>query len=139
MGASIYPVVDFAKTKFTTGHTARLARARVCTKKIPILALIERFKLRGLAFSTEGGVEGTVQGEAIALANAGDMIGLFDEHQFRRNPVCRKILNWYGELLYIIFEDDLVIGNKNAGRGAILKLNPARLMLEEITRTILWH
>lgn len=100
-------------------------------------ALMVRFKLQ-VCFATEGGIQGCVDGEPIELRNSYDQIGLYDDHHFEENPVCQKILNWYAEVLRILLEEELVVGDKNVGRGAIVKLSPQDPLYEEKAKDLLW-
>ena len=100
-------------------------------------ALMVRFKLR-VCFATEGGIEGRVEGESIELRNSYDKIGLWDDHHFEENPVCRKILEWYAGVLRALLEEELAVGDKNFGRGAIIKLSPQDPLYEEKAKDLLW-
>lgn len=100
-------------------------------------ALMVRFKLR-VCFAAEGGIEGRVEGEPIELRNSYDKIGLFDDHHFEENPVCQKILNWYAGVLRMFLEEELVVGDKTFGRGAIVKLSPQDPLYEEKVKDLLW-
>jgi len=100
-------------------------------------ALMVRFKLR-VCFATEGGIEGRVEGEPIELRNSYNKIGLWDDHHFEENPVCQKILNWYAGVLRALLEEELAFGDKNFGRGAIVKLSPQDPLYEEKAKDLLW-
>ena len=111
-----------------------------CTRLIVSVlntALMVRFKLR-VCFATEGGIEGYVESEPIELRNSYGMIGLFDDNHFEENPVCQKILNWYAGVLRVLLEDELVVGGKTFGRGAIVKLSPQDPLYEEKAKGLLW-
>ena len=101
-------------------------------------ALMARFNLQ-VCFATEGGMEGVFRREPIELRNSGDMIGLWDEHRFPKNPVCQGILNWYADVLRLLFEDELIVDGKDFGRGEILKLAPDDSLYEERVKVLLWH
>lgn len=101
-------------------------------------ALMVQFKLR-VCFATEGGIEGCVEGEPIELRNSYDKIGLWDDHHLEDNPVCQKILGWYAEILRTLLEEELVVGGKSFGRGAILKLSPQDPLYEEKAKELLWR
>lgn len=100
-------------------------------------ALMVRFKLR-VCFATEGGMAGVFKREPIELRNLDNKIGLYDEHRFEENPVCQKILNWYAGVLRVLLEEELTVGDKSFGRGAILKLSPEDPLYEEKAKELLW-
>ena len=85
-------------------------------------AVMTHFKLRVL-FATEGGFWGSIGREPIELRNTDDAIGLSDDLRLQNNSKCRKVLEWYGELLRWLFERELIEFGKNFGKGTILKLS----------------
>lgn len=84
-------------------------------------ALIVRFGLIVSAVSF-GGVEGRWNGYPIELANTDVSIGLKDEFGIVNNRGAEEILDWYEDLLGLVFEKKLVVGGADFGRGAVLKL-----------------
>lgn len=109
-------------------------RAVVCVLNA---AIIEYFGLR-VTFAAEGGVEGVVDDEPIELRNLDDKIGLFDEYQFPDHLVCRNILEWYSQLLRILFEDALIVNGHDLGRGRVLKLDPTDANFNRDVLHLLW-
>lgn len=87
-------------------------------------ALMVRFKL-DVCLATEGGVQGKYRKEPIELRNCDREIGLYDEYDLKDGKGAEEILNWYEALLRILFEEPMMVGDKNVGRGAILKLSNA--------------
>jgi hypothetical protein len=84
-------------------------------------ATMLRFGLTA-AFLTEGGVEGKYKGMPVALLNLDRRLGLDIEEQCL--PGNAIVLGWYGELLKVLFWDELVVDGQSYGTTAILKLNP---------------
>jgi len=99
-------------------------------------ALMTRFKLE-VCLSTEGGVKGFYKKESIELRNFDDQIGLYDEYQIKDSVGAIEILNWYEMFLKILVENELIVGNKNHGRGAILKLSGDTANKEK-AKKLLW-
>jgi len=100
-------------------------------------ALMVRFKLEP-CIATEGGVSGTVGKEPVELRNTYGKIGLLDENGFEESPECAKILAWYTELMRIVFEEEIKVGEKCLGRGAVLKLSPADPLFEDKLKQLLF-
>lgn len=99
-------------------------------------ALMVRFKLK-VCLATEGGVKGFYKKESIELRNFDNQIGLYDEYQIKDSVSVTEILNWYENLLKVLVEKELVIDNKNFGRGAILKLS-SEPENKEKAKALLW-
>ncbi len=99
-------------------------------------ALMVRFKLE-VCLSTEGGVKGFYRKESIELRNFYDQIGLYDEYQIKSSIGAVEILNWYEVLLKILVEDELIVGDEDYDRGAILKLS-GEPENEAKAKTLLW-
>ncbi len=99
--------------------------ARVIVNVLNVAVMV-RFKL-GVSFATEGGLNGIVKHDGgkgyVDLTNACGYIGLMEDDMYSPNPVRKAVLRWYGDLLNLLFEDELVVDGKSFGRGAILKLS----------------
>lgn len=89
-------------------------------------------------FGLESDVQGIVDDEVIELRNADGKVGLYDGCGLEENPACQRVLAWYAELLRILFEEELKIGDRSLGRGAMLKLNPEDPQCEEKARSLLY-
>ncbi len=96
-------------------------------------ALMQRFDL-GVCLATEGGVQGSVDTKGcprwwVELRNDYDSIGLWVDidYQTAIHSTLQFVLDWYAQLLTILFEDELIIDGHNFGWGAILKLNEEEL------------
>lgn len=99
-------------------------------------ALLVRFKL-DVCLATEGGVQGRYRKEPIELRNCDSEIGLYDEYGLEDGKGGEEILNWYEALLRILFEEQMIVGDKNFGRGAILKLSDTPENEKEVKK-FLW-
>ncbi|MBI2984756.1 MAG: hypothetical protein HYY50_03985 [Candidatus Kerfeldbacteria bacterium] len=111
--------------------------ARRTVIRVANAAVIEHFGF-SVTYATEGGVEGLLDDEPIELRNFDDKIGLFDEHQFPDNPGCQRILEWYGGLMRVLFENVLVVNGQNLGRGRILKLDSSDPDYQRNVHGLLW-
>ena len=85
-------------------------------------ALMVRFDL-DVCFATEGGVQGIIGDESIELRNIYEEIGLFDYYGFKDGVASLEILPWYARMLRLLLEEELVVDDRNVGRGAILKIS----------------
>lgn len=100
-------------------------------------ALMVRFKLK-VCMATEGGIQGLIEKEPIELRNMYDQVGLSDDNHFDVNPICQKVIGWYAEALLVLFEEEIVFGDKSFGRGEILRLSPEDPHSEKKARELLW-
>jgi len=83
-------------------------------------------------------IAGVVDGETIELRNVDGNLGLYDGCGLEENPACQRVLAWYAELLRILFEEELRVGDKSLGRGMILKIDPSDPQCEEKIQGLLY-
>ncbi len=66
-----------------------------------------------------------------------EVIGLYDANRIN-GAANQEILDWFAELLKVVFKEDLSIGKANFGRGEILKLSENKQEDEIRAKLLLW-
>ncbi len=102
-----------------------------------------RFKLK-VGFACEGAIEGrpSVRGRKsqwyVEFRNIEGNFGLTVAEYDFINPASVHILSWYAGLLRLLFEEELRVGGKSYGQGAILKIEEGKQGSEKDTVILLW-